>query len=107
MAPRRIAGAATSGSRGRPWEEFDWIDRDIRIGTAVLRPEERTDRCLATHNNPETGARDDNILDVLDSFGHRDFTVRAGSLHQARSPSAMRSALSHEHAPLPPRARDP
>jgi uncharacterized protein YcbX len=61
----------------KPWEEFDWIGRDIRIGTAVLRPEERTDRCLATHNNPETGARDDNILDVLDSFGHRDFTVRA------------------------------
>lgn len=59
------------------WAEFDWIGRDIRVGGAVLRPQERTDRCLATHNNPETGQRDDDILSALDSFGHRDFTVRA------------------------------
>ena len=60
-----------------PWTEFDWMDQEIRIGGAVLRAQERTDRCLATHNNPDTGARDDNLLDVLDKFGHRDFTVRA------------------------------
>jgi uncharacterized protein YcbX len=60
-----------------PWEEFDWIDKDIRIGEAVLRPIERTDRCLATHTNPDTGTRDENILSALDSWGHRDFSVRA------------------------------
>ncbi|KUF12490.1 MOSC domain-containing protein [Pseudoponticoccus marisrubri] len=60
-----------------PWEEFDWIDREIRIGEAVLIPRERTDRCLATHNNPDTGRRDDDILGALDSWGHRDFSVRA------------------------------
>ena len=59
------------------WEEFEWIDRDVRIGTAVLRVRERTDRCLSTHNNPETGARDLDVLSALDSFGHRDFSVRA------------------------------
>lgn len=60
-----------------PWEEFDWIDREVRIGSAVVIPRERTDRCLATHNNPETGRRDANILAALDSWGHRDFSVRA------------------------------
>lgn len=60
-----------------PWEEFDWMDREIQLGTAVLRPLERTDRCLATHSNPDTGKRDLNVLGALDSWGHRDFTVRA------------------------------
>jgi uncharacterized protein YcbX len=60
-----------------PWEEFDWIDRDIRIGGALLRVRERTDRCLATQNNPETGRRDVPVLAVLDSWDHRDFSVRA------------------------------
>ncbi|MDA7430418.1 MOSC N-terminal beta barrel domain-containing protein [Primorskyibacter aestuariivivens] len=60
-----------------PWEEFDWIDREVRIGTAIVIPRERTDRCLATHNNPDTGTRDANVLGALDSWGHRDFSVRA------------------------------
>ncbi|WP_425037389.1 MOSC domain-containing protein [Primorskyibacter sp. S187A] len=60
-----------------PWEEFDWIDREVRIGTAIVIPRERTDRCLATHNNPDTGKRDANVLGALDSWGHRDFSVRA------------------------------
>lgn len=59
------------------WSEFEWIGRDIRIGDAVLRPRERTDRCLATHNNPETGERDHDILSALEAFGHQDFSVRA------------------------------
>ncbi|WP_136439793.1 MOSC domain-containing protein [Pacificoceanicola onchidii] len=59
------------------WEEFDWLDRDVQIGEAVLRVRERTDRCLATHNNPETGQRDAHVLGTLDRFGHRDFSVRA------------------------------
>lgn len=69
---------------GAPWEEFDWIDREIRIGEAVLIPRERTDRCLATHNNPETGTRDDNVLGALDSWGHRDFSVRAEVVRSGR-----------------------
>lgn len=60
-----------------PWQEFDWIDREIRIGTAVVVPRERTVRCLATHNNPDTGQRDADVLGALGSWGHADFTVRA------------------------------
>jgi len=67
-----------------PWEEFDWIDREIRVGTAVLVPRERTDRCLATHNNPETGKRDIDVLTALDSWGHSDFTVRAEVVQAGR-----------------------
>lgn len=60
-----------------PWIEFDWIGRDIRIGDAILRPRERTDRCLATTANPETGRRDADTLKALEAFGHQDFSVRA------------------------------
>ncbi|MCB1333882.1 MAG: MOSC domain-containing protein [Roseivivax sp.] len=60
-----------------PWEEFDWLDREVQVGGAVLAVRERTDRCLATHNNPETGRRDADVLGALDSWGHRDFSVRA------------------------------
>ncbi|MBE1282884.1 MAG: MOSC domain-containing protein [Rhodobacteraceae bacterium] len=60
------------------WEEFDWIDREIQIGNAILIPRERTDRCLATTANPETGLRDADTLGVLNSqWGHQDFSVRA------------------------------
>lgn len=60
-----------------PWAEFEWMGRDIQVGTAILRPRERTDRCLATTTNPETGMRDTDTLKALQSFGHQDFSVRA------------------------------
>ncbi len=59
------------------WEEFEWMGRDIRIGDAILRPRERTDRCPATHASPETGLPDADVVSTLDRFGHRDFSVRA------------------------------
>jgi uncharacterized protein YcbX len=60
-----------------PWEEFEWLDRDVRIGGAVLRVTERTDRCAATTANPDTGKRDADTLAALRSWGHEDFSVRA------------------------------
>ena len=77
-----------------PWEEFDWIDREVQIGEAVLVPKERTGRCLATHNNPETGQRDADILSALDSWEHRDFSVcaevvRSGSIRVGDSVSLL------------------
>ncbi|MEM1232905.1 MAG: MOSC domain-containing protein [Pseudomonadota bacterium] len=61
-----------------PWEEFDWVGKDIRIGSATLRVEERIDRCLATTANPETGRRDTPVLDILEEgWGHIDFGVFA------------------------------
>lgn len=69
---------------GAPWEEFDWIDREISIGDAILIPRERTDRCLATHCNPDTGRRDHDVLGALDSWDHRDFSVRAEVVQTGR-----------------------
>ncbi len=60
-----------------PWEEWEWMDREFRVGDAVLRGRERTDRCLATTANPETGKRDADTLGALEHWGHRDFSIRA------------------------------
>lgn len=59
------------------WEEFDWLDRQVGIGQAVLRVRERATRCLATTANPETGERDADPLGALAHWGHHDFSVRA------------------------------
>ncbi len=59
------------------WEEFDWMDREVQVGKAVLRVRERTDRCAATTSNPETGVRDADTLGALQHWGHQDFSVRA------------------------------
>lgn len=59
------------------WEEFDWMDREVQVGNAVLRVRERTDRCVATKANPETGKPDADTLKALDHWGHQDFSVRA------------------------------
>jgi hypothetical protein len=60
-----------------PWEEFDLVGREIRIGRAVLRVVERTGRCSATTANPETGRADVDTLALLRSWGHEDFAVYA------------------------------
>lgn len=61
-----------------PWEEFDLVGREIAIGDARLRIEERITRCRATEANPETGERDAATLQTLKSgWGHQDFGVYA------------------------------
>lgn len=61
-----------------PWEEFDWIGKEIRIGQAVLRVQERITRCKATMANPETGRRDADTLGALEAgWDHSDFGVYA------------------------------
>lgn len=61
-----------------PWEEFDLRGREIEIGTARLRVEERITRCRATTANPETGRIDADTLAALEAgYGHRDFGVYA------------------------------
>ena len=61
-----------------PWEEFDLIGRELRVGNAVLRVEERITRCKATCANPDTGIADIDTLGALeDSYGHQDFGVYA------------------------------
>ena len=59
-----------------PWEEFGWIGREIAVGGARFRVEERIRRCKATTANPETGLCDADTLAALESgWGHRDLGV--------------------------------
>jgi GntR family transcriptional regulator/MocR family aminotransferase len=60
----------------RPWEEFEWIGSDLRIGGATFRVERRNGRCGATNVNPDTGRRDLDIPGSLRAaFGHKDLGI--------------------------------
>lgn len=60
----------------KPWQEFDWIGSDIRLGDAVFRVDRRNGRCSATNVDPLTGVRDLDIPGSLRaSFGHKDLGV--------------------------------
>ena len=61
-----------------PWEEFDLLDKRLRVGRAVLAVRERITRCQATTANPETGRFDADTLGALENgWGHNDFGVYA------------------------------
>ena len=61
-----------------PWEEFEWLDREIRLGEARLRVTHRIDRCQVTAANPATGRRDADPPRVLrEGWQHEDFGVHA------------------------------
>lgn len=61
-----------------PFAEWDWIGRQIAIGGAVLRIEERITRCTATTVDPITGAVSGDTLKGLEAaYGHQDFGVYA------------------------------
>lgn len=63
---------------GAPWEEFDWVGREIRIGEVTLRVPARIPRCNATSVNPDTGERDVNVVKGLRAaYGHYDMAVYA------------------------------
>ncbi len=60
------------------WSEFDWVGRELLIGSARLRVTKRTVRCAATEVNPETGRRDaDPISELKDAWGHADLGIHA------------------------------
>lgn len=68
-----------------PWEEFDLIGREIRIGTATFAVRERITRCMATAANPETGRIDADTLGTLEAnWHHRDFGVYAKVIGSGR-----------------------
>lgn len=59
-----------------PWEEFEWLDRSVQIGEAVIRIRDRIQRCRATTANPDTGSIDVDLLRVLNQgWDHQDFGV--------------------------------
>jgi GntR family transcriptional regulator/MocR family aminotransferase len=60
----------------RPWEEFEWVGSDIRIGDGLFRVDRRNGQCGATNVNPETGRRDLDLPGSLRAaFGHKELGV--------------------------------
>jgi uncharacterized protein YcbX len=60
----------------QPFEEFDLVGRELRLGEAVLRVRQRITRCVATTVDPETGVSDADTLGGLEAgWGHKDFGV--------------------------------
>lgn len=75
LHPRRFRGNIWLDGLA-PWEEFDWIGREIAVGGARLRVVGRVVRCNLTKSNPETGICDADTLGALEAhYGHKDFGV--------------------------------
>ncbi len=63
---------------GRPWQEFEWMGREIAVGGVRLRVIDKIDRCAATNVDPESGQRDLNIpLALQRGFQHVHMGVYA------------------------------
>ncbi|HSI40417.1 MAG TPA: aminotransferase class I/II-fold pyridoxal phosphate-dependent enzyme [Xanthobacteraceae bacterium] len=90
----------------RPWQEFEWIGSDIRLGEAVFRVDRRNGRCGATNVNPATGRRDLDIPGSLRAtFGHKDLGVylvtQKGGKVVVGDPIAVPSAAPQVPAMVP------
>jgi uncharacterized protein YcbX len=65
-------------SGAAPWNERDWVGREIQLGGAVLRVVKPITRCAATEVNPLTAERDVNPVEELRQlYGHADFGIHA------------------------------
>ncbi|PJI93157.1 hypothetical protein BC777_2027 [Yoonia maricola] len=61
-----------------PWEELEWLGKDVQIGGAMLHIVEPIERCKHTMANPRTGKRDADTLAALrDGWNHQYFGVYA------------------------------
>jgi GntR family transcriptional regulator/MocR family aminotransferase len=94
----------------RPWEEFDWVGGDIRIGGALFRVDRRNGRCGATNVNPETGRRDLDLPGSLRaSFGHKELGIyliaREGGRLAVGDQVATPRAVESAHTWLPVAAK--
>ena len=59
-----------------PWQELDWVGREIAIGSLRLRGLARTPRCAAIDVNPDTAKRDTALPKALKRhFGHVDLGI--------------------------------
>jgi uncharacterized protein YcbX len=52
----------------RAHEEDDWMDRDVRVGEALLRVTGHVGRCAATTRQPDTGLVDFKALHHLNAY---------------------------------------
>ncbi|NMG19300.1 MOSC domain-containing protein, partial [Brasilonema bromeliae] len=82
-----IAGRQIDVRRFRPnivldgvpaWGEFDWVGKEMQLGTARIAITARINRCLNIEVNPETGERDISLLTLLQkNFQHTQTGVLA------------------------------
>jgi len=78
-----------------PWEEFDWVGKTLRIGSAEIIVREPIRRCMATTANPETGQRDADTLQTLQAnWGHENFgvygeVIRSGEIKIGDMPQVL------------------
>jgi GntR family transcriptional regulator / MocR family aminotransferase len=92
----------------RPWEEFDWVGSEIRIGDTVFSVDRKNGRCGATNVNPATGRRDLDIPGSLRAaFGHKNLGVylvvrESGHIAVGDSVLAPRSEPTKPVAYTPP-----
>ncbi len=64
-----------------PWQEFDLVGRELRIGQTRLRVEAPITRCVATTYDPLTGQADGDTLAALETgWHHRDLGALASVL---------------------------
>ena len=65
-------------SGDQAWQEFNWLDRPIRIGVVELLVIDRIQRCAATNVDPASAKRDMNIPQSLQRhYGHPDMGIYA------------------------------
>ena len=82
-----VAGKSIDVRRFRPnvvvtgipaWAEFDWVEREIQLGTARLKITAPIKRCLNINVNPDTGERDISLFALLHKhFNHQQTGVIA------------------------------
>lgn len=61
--PNIVVGGAASAH-----EEDGWLQRDVRIGTAVVRPLMRDPRCAIVTHSPDSGERDFDTLRAITMY---------------------------------------
>ncbi|HEY0291152.1 MAG TPA: MOSC domain-containing protein [Hansschlegelia sp.] len=74
-----------------PWEELDWVGRELIVGAVRMKIVKRTVRCAATNVDPITAERDMKIpATLMKTLGHADCGVYgevvAGGLIEVGAP---------------------
>jgi GntR family transcriptional regulator / MocR family aminotransferase len=90
----------------KPWEEFEWLEQEIRLGEVTFRVDRKNGRCGATNVNPASGVRDMDIPGSLRAnFGHKDLgvylTVAKGGTITAGDPLTRPLAPAEQPSLLP------
>lgn len=77
-----------------PWEELEWLDQEIMLGSLRAKVLARTPRCTATNVNPQTAIRDQTIpQSIRQHYGHSDLGVYVQALTDAEVQIGDRVAL--------------